>query len=322
MSADRPVEYARLAALLRELRERTGLSLAALGERTPYSKSSWGRYLSGSALPPREAVEALCALASVRPGKALAYWELAETAWRSRAGADGPLSERLSPDGPSSGRLSSGGPSRVRVRPPEAGPSRVEPVAGAEEPVAHRRFGLAGAAVAAVAALIAAGLLLTGALDGLRGDAEEARVADGDAGTTASPGQGATGSGLGTEADFRTSCTEDTCTGKDPEVTRCSHARIPPGDLGERGFGGETVVKIRQSIACDTVWARIDRGLEGDRVRISAPGQEDQLVEVADRFDTTASVSTPMVAVAESELNEVRVCLIRGDQRKCFHPTV
>ena len=40
-------ECAALAERLRALRARTGLSLAALAERTPYSKSSWERYLNG-----------------------------------------------------------------------------------------------------------------------------------------------------------------------------------------------------------------------------------------------------------------------------------
>ncbi|MFH8218290.1 DUF2690 domain-containing protein [Streptomyces sp. NPDC018057] len=63
-----------LAANLRELRGRTGLSLAALAARTPYSKSAWHRYLSGAKHPPRSAVEALARLAGADPGPALALW--------------------------------------------------------------------------------------------------------------------------------------------------------------------------------------------------------------------------------------------------------
>ncbi|MFI9250844.1 XRE family transcriptional regulator [Streptomyces sp. NPDC053069] len=60
---------------LRELKDRTGLSLAALAARTPYSKSAWHRYLSGGAPPPRPAVEALCRLAGADPDPVLALWE-------------------------------------------------------------------------------------------------------------------------------------------------------------------------------------------------------------------------------------------------------
>jgi transcriptional regulator with XRE-family HTH domain len=66
------------AANLRELKERTGLSLAALAARTPYSKSAWHRYLSGAKRPPRPAVEALARLAGVDPAAVLALCEAAE----------------------------------------------------------------------------------------------------------------------------------------------------------------------------------------------------------------------------------------------------
>lgn len=88
MSSPSP-ERTRLAATLRELKERTGLSLAGLAERTTYSKSSWDRYLNGKALPPRQAVQELCALAREPEGRCLALWEIAESEWSRRA-ADGP----------------------------------------------------------------------------------------------------------------------------------------------------------------------------------------------------------------------------------------
>ncbi|MFB8028634.1 DUF2690 domain-containing protein [Streptomyces sp. NPDC056465] len=78
-------EDTRLVAELRELRARTGLSLAALAERTLHSKSSWERYLNGKSLPPREAVRELCRLANEPDGRPLALWEIAESHWRGRA---------------------------------------------------------------------------------------------------------------------------------------------------------------------------------------------------------------------------------------------
>lgn len=63
---------------LRDMKERTGLSLAALAARTPYSKSAWHRYLNGAQRPPRSAVEALAGLAGVEPGPVLDLWETAE----------------------------------------------------------------------------------------------------------------------------------------------------------------------------------------------------------------------------------------------------
>ncbi|MFF7975945.1 DUF2690 domain-containing protein [Streptomyces sp. NPDC007905] len=67
-----------LVARLRELKDGTGLSLAALAARTPYSKSAWHRYLTGTKRPPRPAVEALSRLAGADPAAVLALWEAAE----------------------------------------------------------------------------------------------------------------------------------------------------------------------------------------------------------------------------------------------------
>ncbi|MFF4760273.1 DUF2690 domain-containing protein [Streptomyces sp. NPDC001292] len=81
-----------LTTALRGLRDRTGLSLAALAARTPYSKSAWHRYLTGAKHPPRSAVEALARLAGADPAPALALWD-ALGASPSAAAESGPDSE-------------------------------------------------------------------------------------------------------------------------------------------------------------------------------------------------------------------------------------
>ncbi|MEU0134644.1 DUF2690 domain-containing protein [Streptomyces sp. NPDC006296] len=83
-------EHTRLLAALRELRTGAGLSLSALAERTPYSKSSWERYLNGKSLPPRQAVRDLCLLANEPDGRLLALWEIAEAQWSGRAATPAP----------------------------------------------------------------------------------------------------------------------------------------------------------------------------------------------------------------------------------------
>ncbi|MFJ8546698.1 DUF2690 domain-containing protein [Streptomyces sp. NPDC093586] len=85
-------EGTRLTTALRELRTRTGLSLAGLAERTAYSKSSWERYLNGKAMPPRQAVRDLCRLAREPDGRLLALWEIAESEWSGRAARPAPAS--------------------------------------------------------------------------------------------------------------------------------------------------------------------------------------------------------------------------------------
>lgn len=82
-----PSEAAHLAGALRELKDRTGLSFAALAERTVYSKSSWARYLGGCTVPPQGAVRDLCAVADEPPERLTALHALAVRA-RSAGTAD------------------------------------------------------------------------------------------------------------------------------------------------------------------------------------------------------------------------------------------
>ncbi|MCZ4611775.1 helix-turn-helix transcriptional regulator, partial [Streptomyces sp. Lzd4kr] len=89
MTAPSP-ERARLAAVLRELKGRTGLSLAGLAAKTAFSKSSWDRYLNGRTLPQRDAVQELCRLAGEPEGRCLALWEIAESEGSGRAAAQPP----------------------------------------------------------------------------------------------------------------------------------------------------------------------------------------------------------------------------------------
>lgn len=90
-------EHTRLTSVLRELRARTGLSLAALSERTSYSKSSWERYLNGKSLPPRQAVQDLCRIANEPGGRLLALWEIAESDWSGRAAVPAPAADEPRP---------------------------------------------------------------------------------------------------------------------------------------------------------------------------------------------------------------------------------
>jgi hypothetical protein len=79
-----PAEVAYLVSLLRDFKDRSGLSLAALAEHTNISKSSWDRYLNGRTLPPRHAVQALAQLVGEPTRRPLALWERARTAWSGR----------------------------------------------------------------------------------------------------------------------------------------------------------------------------------------------------------------------------------------------
>jgi hypothetical protein len=90
-------EVAYLVGVLRELKDRSGLSLAALGAKTAYSKSSWERYLNGAKLPPRHAVEALGRLVGEPVERLLALWERADARWSGRAAETQPSAAEPEP---------------------------------------------------------------------------------------------------------------------------------------------------------------------------------------------------------------------------------
>jgi hypothetical protein len=78
---DLPPEVGHFVEQLRLLKDRTGLSLVALGARTAYSKSSWQRYLNATQPPPRQAVVALCRVVGEDAERFVVRWELAVRAW-------------------------------------------------------------------------------------------------------------------------------------------------------------------------------------------------------------------------------------------------
>lgn len=69
-----------LVVQLRQLKDHSGLSLAALASRTSYSKSSWERFLNGKAVPPRHAVEAMADACGGDRINLTALWEVATSA--------------------------------------------------------------------------------------------------------------------------------------------------------------------------------------------------------------------------------------------------
>ncbi|MFD5080876.1 DUF2690 domain-containing protein [Streptomyces sp. NPDC058371] len=69
------------ASQLRRLVDRGGLSIAAVADRTGYSKTSWERYLNGRLLAPKGAIVALAEVTGTNPMHLTTMWELAERAW-------------------------------------------------------------------------------------------------------------------------------------------------------------------------------------------------------------------------------------------------
>lgn len=70
-----------LIVRLRKLKDRGELSTRQLAAKSGYSTRSWERYLSGRALPPREAVEAMARIGGDDPARLLVLHEIAAERW-------------------------------------------------------------------------------------------------------------------------------------------------------------------------------------------------------------------------------------------------
>lgn len=108
-------ETAYLVGQLRDLKDRSGLSFAALAARTAYSKSSWERYLNGKTPPPRHAVETLARLVGEPVDRLLALWERAETQWSGRAAEAAPSAAQPVPADTTDRDPVARGPARRRL---------------------------------------------------------------------------------------------------------------------------------------------------------------------------------------------------------------
>ncbi|MFG3115300.1 helix-turn-helix domain-containing protein [Streptomyces sp. NPDC048197] len=282
------VESSRLAAGMRELRGRTGLSLAALAARTPYSKSSWERYLNGKKLPPRDAVEALCRLAGEPAGRLLALWELADAAWSGRAAPAAARAEAAA------ARAAAADPGPT----PEAHPAPPQQPEQPPPPRRHRRV------VAVAAGAGAGGLALAVAVTFLAG--ERAGEARGGPAASAAPSSSAV-----------TGCRGRSCDGKDPQSMFCGGEGMVDTVVEATTARGEHL-QVRYGTACAAVWGRLGGGRIGDRIELTAPGSLPRSVRVRDRFDAEGYLVTPMAAVRGPR--GIRLCLYPagGGPRECF----
>ncbi|MER5782087.1 helix-turn-helix domain-containing protein [Streptomyces mobaraensis] len=290
-----PAECARLAAALRELRERTGLSLAALGGRTAFSKSSWERYLNGKKLPPREAVEALCALADEPPGRPLALWELAEQRWTGRA-ASAPGATGSAPGVTASAPGATGGGAEdTPVSPPGPDTGRRP---GRRVP----RWSLVVGAVALAAAVPLALVLLSD---------EDATT-----GTAAGPGAPGSASVPSYAQSFEPGCHGADCEGADAQAMGCGAQGLPATLATRRSAGGQRI-EIRYAEKCGAVWAKATGLRLGDRVELTLPGADAKEVRAASRRDTEIYLSTAMTATDDPR--RARVCLRPAEgAAECF----
>lgn len=282
-----------LVVELRVMTDRGGLSLAALAHRTPYSKSSWERYLNGKALPPQHAVTSLGKLADADPARLTALWELANTAWHE-ADTQGELQDgpRDEPQDNDTAR---------RDRQPAAPPPAAEPASAAQaeqpdaehpnpeqpepEPPATRGFGnrplMWWATAASLAAVVVSAVALFGAFgrdSGRHGDRNGASATD-------TPAR-----------QIDVTCFAESCEGKDPKEAGC-------GDVwtSAKVRIGRVYVELRYSDACKAAWSRISWGRPGDTALVVAAdghSYERKVRYDTDTFSNMVATSSPTTARA------------------------
>ncbi|MGW1779246.1 helix-turn-helix domain-containing protein [Streptomyces sp. NPDC002143] len=301
------------AEQLRRVVDRTGLSVAAVADRTGYSKTSWERYLNGRLLAPKGAIVALAEVTGTPPIHLTTMWELAERAWsrselrhdrtmeavriaqaRAALGEFGPPPEtRESQEPPGASEASEareGAAGRAEVTSGIAGP------AGTPAAAAGSRAGLFLIGVVGVVIVVVGAFLLT---EG--GDPKQA------VGTAKSPSPSASPAPVLPSGVL---CTGADCTGRDAEEMGCS------GDLvatAKTATVGTTLVEVRYSRTCGAAWGRITQAAQGDSVGVTV-GSVRETGSITAAGDTIAY--TPMVAVKDAA--EARACaVLASGQQGC-----
>ncbi|MEU9150828.1 DUF2690 domain-containing protein [Streptomyces sp. NPDC048417] len=323
------------ATQLRRLVDRGGLSVAALSDRTGYSKTSWERYLGGRLLAPKGAVVALAEVTGANPVHLTTMWELAERAWsRSEMRHDmtmeairvsqarAALGEFGAP--PATSTTTAGGKAPRRAgsavaTPGIAGPAGVSPTIPPQPtaPDANRREGAGPRGPVAPGGIGAPGggrRRLTMFLAGVVGVAVVVAavffLTGNDGGDGKKNRSGATSSApstsAGSDLPAGVKCAGAGCTGKDAEAMGCS------GDLvttAKTATVGATTLEVRYSSTCGAAWGRITGAAQGDSVRVTADATT-KTGDITAVGDTIAY--TPMVAVRDAAQAKACATLASG----------
>lgn len=287
---DLPSDVRLLVAELRTLKIRSGLSLAALAERTPYSKSSWERYLNGKTLPPRQAVTVLGKLSDAEPARLAALWELAQTATHDQQAGSGRSVQAAPPEAavdltaatastPSASATEATASSDDSVAPRT--PVATTGDAGRWRPLRSVRLLWAGALLLAVVLLGTFAVLMNGD--------SPARTARAAVSATDTAGR-----------QLDVNCFADSCAGKDPKEAGCG------GDAWTSAMTKvqQVYVELRYSDACRAAWARISWGRPGDIARVVGPGSSAHQNKV--HYDT----DTYSAMLAAPTPSAVRACAV------------
>ncbi|GGU10378.1 helix-turn-helix domain-containing protein [Streptomyces violascens] len=275
------------ASQLRRLVDRSGLSVAAIADRTGYSKTSWERYLGGRLLAPKAAVLALAEVTGTHPVHLTTMWELAERAW-SRSEQRHDRTMGATQVAQARAALGEFGPAEppggVRAHTPSAGLTDRRPKQAkqwAPKPPAapghhRRRIVMFLAGVVGALLVITSAVLLT-----------DLGKSDGKQQAKPTPTHSAPAPVL----PAGVKCVAASCTGQDPEVMGCTDKLVQTVGSAKVGVA---VVEVRYSRTCGAAWARLKQVAPGDRVQISSGGTAGEAV-VADAYRDTY---TKMLAVS------------------------
>lgn len=306
---DLPPDLRRLVEQLRLLKGRTGLSLMALSGRTACSKSAWQRYLNGTKLPPRSAVEALGRVAGADAARLVALWALAERAWLARESESSLMTVHQPLH---TARDLEYAPPALPSAAPPAAPSAAPPPDPARRPLPR---GLATAlSLAAVAAAVGAGAWLAVGPPGLAGRVAGQRDAS-HASAAASPtGRQPAGRSLSVDQQMRGApdpvvpiCTGPACQGLNPQAAGCEHGARTVGSVRVEGID----LALRYSSRCGTAWAQAEGGRgRGTRLRETSVASPDGTVLAA-----PAAGLSPMLSSGDPA--GLEACVLVGDVEAC-----
>jgi transcriptional regulator with XRE-family HTH domain len=156
-----------LVTRLRRLKDHSELTMRQLAVKTGYSAKSWERYLGGTSLPPREAVEALARITGTDPVPLLALHEIAAD---SRDGRRARPAAQQQDEQREREQEQPASPAPPQPGPPAAATARTPPRAPEPAPGRFPHVALI-AGIAALAVALSAALLLVLRLDDEAGQA-------------------------------------------------------------------------------------------------------------------------------------------------------
>ena len=321
---------------LRGLVDRSGLSIAAVSDRTGYSKTSWERYLNGRLLAPKGAVVALAEVTGTNTVHVTTMWELAERAWsraemrhdmtmeairisqaREALGGDGAASgapgggRASTGSGPAGGSAGSAAVTWPRVTESPYGPGTYAPVpapgAGPPRPPhqgeqpAPAPQGNSGTPSGPVRTRRKTPFVVAAVVSVLIVGAGGWFLVNGDGGDgrqdRATPTPSAAPTTSSPKLPAGVKCHGDACAGQDPETMGCGGEYATTASTATVG---RAVIEVRYSKVCGAGWARITQAVPGDEVRIAVGGKARQsaLVNDDDAYTPMAAVPDPADAKA------------------------